>query len=136
MKTPKIPHTDSLTELARFWDTHDLTDFEEEFSRFTGVAPNRAAGQTYGGRTLIYEDCRRDLEAKIGPAVLESLAPPLSLLLRSGRWRPSDSARWSSRSWSGGGTGQATDRELTDRRGTRAGEEGDEWRSSSSRCSW
>jgi hypothetical protein len=63
-----------------------LTDFEEEFSRFTGVAPNRAAGQTYGGRTLIYEDCRRDLEAKIGPAVLEALAPPLSLLLRSGRW--------------------------------------------------
>ena len=30
MKTPKIPHTDSLAELARFWDTHDLTDFEDE----------------------------------------------------------------------------------------------------------
>ncbi|MCU1264992.1 MAG: hypothetical protein JWM21_1310 [Acidobacteria bacterium] len=63
-----------------------LSAFEEEFSRFTGVAPNRAAGQTYGARTLIYEDCRRDLEAKVGPAVLEALAPPLSLLLRSGRW--------------------------------------------------
>ncbi len=63
-----------------------LSAFEEEFSRFTGVAPNRAAGQTYGGRTLIYEDCRRDLEAKMGPAVLEALAPPLSLVLRSGRW--------------------------------------------------
>jgi hypothetical protein len=63
-----------------------LSAFEEEFRRFTGVAPNRAAGQTYGCRTLIYEDCRRDLEAKIGPAVLEALAPPLSLLLRSGRW--------------------------------------------------
>ena len=30
MKTAKIPHTDSIEELAQFWDTHDLTDFEEE----------------------------------------------------------------------------------------------------------
>ncbi len=30
MNTPKIPHTDSIAELARFWDTHDLTDFEDE----------------------------------------------------------------------------------------------------------
>ena len=30
MKIPKIPHTDSIAELARFWDTHDLTDFEDE----------------------------------------------------------------------------------------------------------
>lgn len=26
----KIPQTDSVSELARFWDTHDLTDFEGE----------------------------------------------------------------------------------------------------------
>ena len=26
----KIPETDSVEELARFWDAHDLTDFEEE----------------------------------------------------------------------------------------------------------
>ncbi len=26
----KIIQTDSINELARFWDTHDLTDFEEE----------------------------------------------------------------------------------------------------------
>ena len=30
MKTPKIPHTDSITELARFWETHDLTEFADE----------------------------------------------------------------------------------------------------------
>ena len=63
-----------------------LTAFEEEFSRLTGTAPNRAAGQTYGARTLIYEDCRRDLEAEVGPVVLEALAAPMSLLLRSARW--------------------------------------------------
>ena len=26
----KLPNTDSIEELARFWDTHDLTDFEED----------------------------------------------------------------------------------------------------------
>jgi len=26
----KIISTDSIEELARFWDTHDLTDFEDE----------------------------------------------------------------------------------------------------------
>lgn len=26
----KIPQTDSVAELARFWDTHDVTDFEDE----------------------------------------------------------------------------------------------------------
>ena len=30
MNTPQMPHTDSIGELARFWDTHDLTDFEDE----------------------------------------------------------------------------------------------------------
>ncbi len=26
----KIPQTDSVAELARFWDTHDLTEFEDD----------------------------------------------------------------------------------------------------------
>ncbi len=26
----KLPQIDSIQELARFWDTHDLADFEEE----------------------------------------------------------------------------------------------------------
>jgi hypothetical protein len=30
MKTPKIPKTDSIRELAKFWDTHDFTDFEDQ----------------------------------------------------------------------------------------------------------
>ena len=29
MKTPKIPATDSIQDLANFWDKHDLTDFED-----------------------------------------------------------------------------------------------------------
>jgi predicted DNA binding CopG/RHH family protein len=30
MSTDKVPQTDSIHELAQFWDTHDLTDFEEQ----------------------------------------------------------------------------------------------------------
>lgn len=26
----KLPETDSINELAEFWDTHDITDFEEQ----------------------------------------------------------------------------------------------------------
>lgn len=30
MSTNRLPKTDSIEELARFWDTHDLTDFEDQ----------------------------------------------------------------------------------------------------------
>lgn len=30
MNKPTIPQTDSIQELADFWDTHDLTDFEDQ----------------------------------------------------------------------------------------------------------
>jgi hypothetical protein len=59
---------------------------EETFTRLTGVASTRIGGQTYAARTLVYEDCRRDGEVDIGPDILESLGPPLSLMLASARW--------------------------------------------------
>ncbi len=30
MKAQKLPKTDSITELAKFWDSHDLTEFEDQ----------------------------------------------------------------------------------------------------------
>ena len=30
MNKKMIPETDSIQELAHFWDTHDLTDFEDQ----------------------------------------------------------------------------------------------------------
>lgn len=30
MKKQQLPQTDSIEELARFWDTHELTEFEDE----------------------------------------------------------------------------------------------------------
>jgi hypothetical protein len=32
MKNKNLPQTDSIKELARFWDTHDLTAFEDELT--------------------------------------------------------------------------------------------------------
>jgi predicted DNA binding CopG/RHH family protein len=35
MTTNKIPQTDSIREMADFWDTHDLTEFEGELEEVT-----------------------------------------------------------------------------------------------------
>jgi predicted DNA binding CopG/RHH family protein len=35
MKTRKLPQTDSIEELAKFWDMHDLTDFEDQMEEVT-----------------------------------------------------------------------------------------------------
>jgi len=63
-----------------------IADLEALFIRLTSAAATRAAGAAYAARTLVYEDCRRDIEVDIGPAILQSLGPPLSLLLLSARW--------------------------------------------------
>jgi predicted DNA binding CopG/RHH family protein len=46
MNTPKIPHTDSIAELARFWDTHDLTDFEDELEEVREPVFERRSEET------------------------------------------------------------------------------------------
>jgi len=35
MTSAEIPQTDSIEELARFWDAHDLTEFEEQLEEVT-----------------------------------------------------------------------------------------------------
>ena len=35
MNKLKIPETDSIEELAKFWDTHDLTDYEDQLEKVT-----------------------------------------------------------------------------------------------------
>ncbi|MEA2176397.1 MAG: hypothetical protein QOD00_3989 [Blastocatellia bacterium] len=63
-----------------------LHSLEATFTQLTGVASTRAAGRMYASRTLVYEDCRRDVEVEMGPAFLQALGPSLSLLLQSARW--------------------------------------------------
>ena len=38
-----IPKTDSIQELARFWDTHDLTDFEDQLEELAEPVFEREA---------------------------------------------------------------------------------------------
>lgn len=63
-----------------------LAELGERFQAITAMAAERRAGQTYAGRTLIYEDTVRDARVALGPAVREQLSPPLGLLLDSARW--------------------------------------------------
>jgi hypothetical protein len=44
IKRQKLPNPDSIQELARFWDTHDLTDFEEDLEEVGEPVFVRAKG--------------------------------------------------------------------------------------------
>ncbi|MCF2151399.1 lantibiotic dehydratase family protein [Desmonostoc muscorum LEGE 12446] len=63
-----------------------LADLEATFTKLTNQAATRAAGKTYAGRTIIYEDCRRDIQLTLGTDLLAELGNPLDLLLTSTRW--------------------------------------------------
>jgi protein tyrosine phosphatase (PTP) superfamily phosphohydrolase (DUF442 family) len=39
----KLPTTDSIEVLARFWDTRDVTDFEDELEEVEGSVFERAS---------------------------------------------------------------------------------------------
>ena len=39
---PKMPKTDSIQELATFWQRHDMTDFENELEEVPGPVFQRA----------------------------------------------------------------------------------------------
>ena len=56
------------------------------FEEITGAGATRRPGQAYAGRTLVYQDTRRDVDVRVGRAVLDELAAPLGLVLDSARW--------------------------------------------------
>ncbi|MCP4696285.1 MAG: hypothetical protein GY862_05495 [Gammaproteobacteria bacterium] len=43
MNSNDIPETDSIQALAQFWDSHDLTDFDNELEEVTKTVFNREA---------------------------------------------------------------------------------------------
>ena len=65
---------------------HALGELDACFTRLTETAATRNAGKTYGSRTLVYEDCRRDLELTLGPEQIALLGPALAPVLLSARW--------------------------------------------------
>jgi hypothetical protein len=44
MKKSKMPKTDSIQELADFWDQHDLADFEGELTEVNEEVFKRSSG--------------------------------------------------------------------------------------------
>ncbi len=63
-----------------------LGDIDEKFTRLTGKASTKAAGEMYAARTLVYEDCRRDIDVELGPEFIAALGPAMSLLMDGARW--------------------------------------------------
>lgn len=63
-----------------------LEELNSTFTRITGRDASRSPGQMYASRTLIYEDCQRSLDLKVGADLASSLATPLSIVLDSARW--------------------------------------------------
>ncbi|MBY0589284.1 lantibiotic dehydratase family protein [bacterium] len=63
-----------------------MKSLENEFERRTGVAAWRNSGQTYAGRGLVFEECRRAISMDLGRATIERVAPALSVVLRIARW--------------------------------------------------
>jgi hypothetical protein len=63
-----------------------LGAMEKLFTTLTRQASTRRAGLTYGGRTLAYEDCLRNLDFTVGEALRRDLSGPLALILQSARW--------------------------------------------------
>ncbi|MCD9188124.1 MAG: lantibiotic dehydratase family protein [Pyrinomonadaceae bacterium] len=63
-----------------------LEDLEAVFTELTGKNANRNAGKTYAGRTIVFEDCRRDVSVLAGKNIVEAIFPALNLLFKSTRW--------------------------------------------------
>jgi len=63
------------------------------FESLCATSSMRKAGVTYGARSLLYEDCVREIELDVGQNVLDALRGPLGLVLDSARWFCSELAR-------------------------------------------
>lgn len=63
-----------------------IPKLESCFSELTGAEGSRLGGKMYAGRTLFYQDCRRDVDVELGSDLIEDASPALTLLLTSARW--------------------------------------------------
>lgn len=54
MKIADMPQTDSIQELVHFWDTHDLTDFEDQLEEVSeAVFEGEASGELGNGADTV-----------------------------------------------------------------------------------
>jgi hypothetical protein len=70
-----------------------IAGLERVFVEVTGQDSVRGAGEAYAGRTIVGEDCERDVDVALGPPLIERLSGPLQLVLHSARWYTHEIAR-------------------------------------------
>jgi hypothetical protein len=63
-----------------------LALLHEVFAAVVGGPQRRKQGEVYGGRSLVYEDCHRDLDFTLPRAALAPAPDALELVLTSARW--------------------------------------------------
>jgi hypothetical protein len=63
-----------------------LASVAAHFEDITGRPGGHRPGEAYAARTILYEDCVRDVQVTLGADVLESLGESLALVLHSARW--------------------------------------------------
>ncbi|MEO7268836.1 MAG: lantibiotic dehydratase [Knoellia sp.] len=62
-------------------------------SASAGVDPQRRSGQMYAGRSVLFEECVRDLEVDFGSEFADRLDPALRSVVAIGRWLTQECAR-------------------------------------------
>lgn len=63
-----------------------LRELNTTFTQLTGISPVRRAGAAYSARSLVYEDCRRTGELRLGRAFVDRIGPSLTVALDASRW--------------------------------------------------
>jgi len=94
----RVPAGKALDELAAAYEelvaaagdpervAESMAGLEATFSRLSGAAPTRRAGELYAGRTLAYEECLRGGTVRLGQDILDGVREALALVLDSARW--------------------------------------------------
>ncbi|MDX2014503.1 MAG: lantibiotic dehydratase [Myxococcaceae bacterium] len=86
-------HVDGLSGLDAATLGSRLDALSTEFEAATAHAAKRHEGQTYGGRGLVYEECRRAVELELSRSMRERIEAPVFLVCRVARWYSFEIAR-------------------------------------------
>lgn len=63
-----------------------LRGVNEAFEASAGESATRREGALYAGRTLLFQECQRDIDLRLGDGLIAQLATPLAIILASARW--------------------------------------------------
>jgi hypothetical protein len=70
-----------------------IEELNTTFERHASTGSSRRHGESYAGRTLVYEDTTRDIDVELGAGVLDQIATPLALVLDGAAWLAGEAAQ-------------------------------------------